>query len=492
MGMPGLHLVGQQVQSQSLSPRLQRAVKLLQMSSLDYAQELTEALAQNPFLADESEDEPAMPPALEVLANPLLASETASKTKDGEVQERPTGEDDGDRAKTDETPAEAVDWSDVSPAQKDSGSLTAVDLMVARTGGLADHLHRQIRLLRLSERQSALAHAIVDLLEEDGYLRADAELLTAPEWLDPPATSVEVNAALGTVQSLDPLGVGARSLEECLLLQVPTMQDPDLERLATQIISGHLRLLANRDLNNLMRHVQASARDVEKICAAIRSFDPRPGLQYSSTEVQYIVPDVIARRHRGRWIAVLNSSVVPRMHLNQRLLELYHSHKKACSELREHMTEARWLVGNIEQRFCTIVAVAQAILDRQTNFLNYGEMGLKPLSLSEIATTVGVHESTVSRVTCNKYIATPCGMYELRHFFSRAMVMPSGAELSGKAIRSLLRDMIAEEPADQPLTDNDIAKMLAKQGLKLARRTVTKYRQAMRIAPANLRKEQPA
>lgn len=491
MGTPGLHLVGQQVQSQKLSPRMQRAVRMLQMSSLDYAHELNEALARNPFLEDEADgDAPALPPTLEALASPALTTEIATNKDDLPSHDVADGLETLTRAE--ESVADLNDWPDASPARVESGSVTAVD-MASSTGGLADHLHRQIGLRKLSQRQWALAHALVDLLEEDGYLRTDPELLTGAEWLDPPATAQEVQDALGIVQSLDPVGIGARSLQECLLLQARQIEDGSVAELATRIISGHLKLVANRDLPNLERHLQASQKDIEKACSAIRSFDPKPGLQHSTEQVQYIVPDVIARRHRGRWIAVLNPAVVPRMHVNRRLIELYKSNKRgSCGRLTEHLAEAQWLTRNIEQRFCTIVAVAQAVLDRQRHFIDYGEMGLKPLSLSEISAAVGVHQSTVSRVTCNKYISTPVGMYELKHFFPRAMVMPSGAEMSGKAIRSLLRDLIAEEPANKPLTDSDITKLLARQGLKLARRTVTKYRQALHIAPAGLRKAQAA
>lgn len=487
MSQLSIHAVAYQKQTQTLSPRLQRAVKLLQMSSLEFAQELSDTLGSNPFIDSDAGEELPLPPSLEVLANPLGIQSATSAHEETYSSEHSSAEVQDERC---EPPPEVGEWSDVSMGTRQTDAFSSpTSELTQGPSRLADYLHSQLGVLRLPPRDLALASAIVELLDDDGYLRCDPYELTAGDWTAPPASDEEVRIALRRVQSLEPTGVGARTLQECLLLQSKAILDASKQQLVERILTSHLRLVASRDCNALAQRLAVSLEEVQAACTAIRQLDPRPGGHYGAPEVQYIRPDVVARRYRGQWIAVLNPAVVPRMQLNGSMVGLFNRHKKETSkQLAEQLQEARWLVSNVEQRFCTIVAVTQAIMDRQQNFLEYGEMAMKPLSLGEIAESVGVHESTVSRVTCNKYLATPSGVVELKRFFSRAMVMPSGAELSGTAIRSLLRDLIAEESPENPLSDTQIAKLLERQGLRLARRTVTKYRQALRIAPAALRR----
>jgi RNA polymerase sigma-54 factor len=228
---------------------------------------------------------------------------------------------------------------------------------------------------------------------------------------------------------------------------------------------------------------------IEVAIAAIRHLDPHPGWRFAEPSVHYITPDVIARKVRGQWKAVLNEAIVPRVRLNRTYVELFQRFRDAQhGELGAHLQEARWTMRNMEQRFSTILGIAQAILKRQQHFLSYGSMAMKPLALRDIAAEVGVHESTVSRVTNNKFMATPCGVFELKYFFSRGMATSSGGSCSPTAIRGLVAEMIAEEPPGEPLSDVEIARQLAQQGLKVARRTVTKYRQALHIEPAERRR----
>ena len=466
-----------QQQTATMSPRLQHAVRLLQMSSLDFAQAVGQALDRNPFLeSEDGEDDAALP---------LVAGDAApASSPEGEAAL-------GAGATADDEPPFEVpgSWTDAPRgAAPEDGDASAMELVAAPVSLFA-HLHAQLDVLPLGERDLALAKAVVESLDEDGYLRSDPRELVAALALDPTASEDELGIAVRRVQSLDPAGVGARSVQECLRLQLDSIACAETKALARRIIESQLRLLAARDAAGIARELGCAQPAVEDACARIRRFDPRPGWRYGGAPASYLTPDVIARRHRRRWVAMLNPAVIPRLRLNREFVDLYRSHRAAAGPgLAEQLHEARWTLRNVEQRFATIVAVAQAIVDRQRHFLDYGEMAMKPLVLKEIADAVGVHESTVSRVTSNKYIATPAGVFELKRFFSRAMVMHDGAECSPTAIRGLVRELIANEPPGRPLSDAELTLMLQRQGLSVARRTVTKYRQALRIEPATRRR----
>ncbi|MDB5947828.1 MAG: rpoN [Ramlibacter sp.] len=444
----------------ALSPRLQQAVRLLQMSSIDFAQVVRGALDTNPFLEiDESQptaDEPI----------PLEAP--------GRLEESGTSSD---------------SWgSDPLPRARLDGSEGVFDTLIAPIS-LAAHLLSQLNVLALSERDRVLASVVVESLDEDGYLRMSLEELEQAVVLLPAADPTELLIALRRVQALDPAGVGARSVAECLELQLHSIADRRQRALASTILKDHLPALAGRDTAGLARRLQADPAAVQAACAAIRRFDPRPGWRYGAPTMQYVTPDVIVRKSRGRWTATLNEAVVPRVRVNRNYADLFRSNRCAGdAELGAHLQEARWTVRNVEQRFSTILSVSQAILKRQQHFLAYGAMAMKPLALREIAEEVGVHESTVSRVTNNKFMATPCGVFELKYFFSRGLATDSGAECSPTAIRSLIAEMIAAESPDRPLSDVELARSLSGQGFQVARRTVTKYRQLLRIEPVERRR----
>jgi RNA polymerase sigma-54 factor len=360
---------------------------------------------------------------------------------------------------------------------------------LAEGTSLASHLLGQLNVMPLPERGLTLACAVALSLDDDGYLRTPLAEVARGLDLRPEPEPDELMIALRQVQALEPAGVAARDVAECLALQLPAIADARPRALAAVILRDHLDALAARDMRALARRIGCEQPDLEAACAAIRRLDPRPGWRYSQASVQYVVPDVTARKIRGRWTAVLNEAVVPRVRLNRSYVDLFQQHRNGeHAELGAHLQEARWTVRNVEQRFSTIVSVAQAILDRQQHFLAYGPMAMKPLALREIAQEVGVHESTVSRVTNNKFMATPCGVFELKYFFSRGLATANGGECSPTAIRGLIREMVAAEPAGQPLSDVDIARQLDGQGLRVARRTVTKYRQLLRIEPAERRR----
>lgn len=447
----------------TLSPRLQRAVRLLQMSSLDFSQVVRDALDNNPFLETEDGD------AVADLSPADDASPVADVPLDGGVDGAGWGAEPVARSRM-------VDGDGV------------FDTLPALTT-LADHLLAQLNLLSLSERDWALAVAVIESLDDDGYLRTPLAEIGALVPLEPPAEPDDLAVALRRVQALDPAGIGARDVVECLVLQLPQIPCDERRALAARILRECVRCLASRDMQAVARRLGVPLADAESACMAIRRLDPRPGWRFGGPSVQYVTPDVIVRKVRGQWTAVLNDAVVPKVRLNRGYAELFRRHRSADNaELGAHLQEARWTVRNVEQRFSTILAVAQAILKRQHRFLAYGAMAMKPLALREIAQEVGVHESTVSRVTNNKFIATPCGVYELKYFFSRGLATASGGECSPTAIRGLIQELIAAESPRQPLSDVEIARQLAVQGLQVARRTVTKYRQLMKIEPADRRR----
>jgi RNA polymerase sigma-54 factor len=447
----------------TLSPRLQRAVRLLQMSSQDFAQVVRDALDSNPFLEPEE-------------STPEI--ETRLPADDG----------------ADTPPSHAELWGQdgLGRARPTDGDTTVFDTLQAHTS-LAAHLLGQLHVMPLSPRDLAIAAALVESLDDDGYLRASLEEVAQAVSDSETPDGEELNVALRLVQSLDPAGVGARSVAECLQLQLAALPPGAACELAREIVRDHLDALATRDVRALARRVGQPAAAVEAACAAIRRLDPHPGWRFSEPSVQYVTPDVIVRRIRGRWTATLNEAVVPRVKLHRDYVELFQRHRQAQhAELGAHLQEARWTVRNVEQRFSTILSVAEAILKRQQHFLTYGPMAMKPLALREIADEVGVHESTVSRVTNNKFMATPCGVFELKYFFSRGLATSNGGECSPTAIRGLIGEMIAAEAPHEPLSDVEIARQLAGQGLQVARRTVTKYRQLLRIEPAERRRQQPS
>lgn len=449
----------------TLSPRLQRAVRLLQMSSLDFSQVVRDALDNNPFL--ETEDGGPAPEVSE--PGDAQAPAVAELPLDGGADGTGWGAEPVARSRM-------VDGDGV------------FDTLQAQTT-LADHLLAQLNLLSLSERDWALAMAVIESLDDDGYLRTPLQEVGDLVPLDPPAEPDELAVALRRVQALEPAGVGARDVVECLLLQLPQVTCERRRALAARILRECVQCLASRDMHAVARRLGVPLADAESACMAIRRLDPRPGWRFGAPSVQYVTPDVIVRKVRGQWTAVLNDAVVPKVRLNRGYAELFRRHRSADNaELGAHLQEARWTVRNVEQRFSTILAVAQAILKRQHRFLAYGAMAMKPLALREIAQEVGVHESTVSRVTNNKFMATPCGVYELKYFFSRGLATASGGECSPTAIRGLIQELIAAEAPTQPLSDVEIARQLAFQGLQVARRTVTKYRQLMKIEPADRRR----
>ncbi|MBS0447023.1 MAG: RNA polymerase factor sigma-54 [Proteobacteria bacterium] len=464
-------------QQATLSPRLQHAVRLLQLSSLDFAQELQTVLSRNPFL-EEEEPEEASEAAGET---GMAAAASADAAFDATSLEPSEADPQASAALPD---GERDPWlADGSMPSGTAGdkAVSALDLTPV-DATLRAHLHAQLSVLPLPMRDLVLARAIVESLDDDGYLRQSLDDAAEGSGLDPRPSNVDLRIALKRVQSLEPAGVAARNVAECLLLQLPTIECPLLRETARRMITAHLDRLAARDVPKLAALLDESQDRVRQACDRIRRLDPRPGWRYGTSQIQYITPDVIVKRVRREWTVALNPAIVPRVRMNQVYADMFARHRDAShGDLAAHLREARWTVHNVEQRFQTILGVAQAIVRRQSRFFDLGPLAMRPLGLREIAEEVGLHESTVSRVTNNKYMATPAGVLELKYFFSRAMTTASGGKFSGTAIRGLIGDMIQAEAPGRPMSDAQIARLLAQQGFMVARRTVTKYRQQLRI-----------
>lgn len=476
----------EQRQHQTLTPRLQQAVRLLQLSSLDFAQEVNQAMGNNPFLEPDETGEAESAATQPNGADPAPLGEAPLAPAPAEM--------------AGEAPAEqgweSEGWSQYGATRRNNGSdndfevsdITPADL------SLRDHLLAQSKWLASSARDRTLMATIIDGLDDDGFLRMELSELKALSGLDPVPDDDEMAIALKLVQSLEPAGIGARDLRECLLLQLREDDDPTsvaVHRLAQRIVAEYLDRLAMRDVSGLARSLGVAEHAVSQAGDLIRRLQPRPGWRFGAANTRFVAPDVVVRKIRGEWTATLNPAVVPKVRLNRMYADLFQSHREARhSDLAAQLQEARWTVRNVEQRFATILRVAQAIVRRQRYFLDYGELAMKPLGLREIADELGLHESTVSRVTNNKYMATPLGVFELKYFFSRALATTSGGTCSATAIRGAIKDMIHEENPKQPLSDAHIARLLARQGLQVARRTVTKYRQMMRMPAYEMRRRQ--
>ena len=481
----------------ALTPQLQQSIRLLQLSTLELNQELEQALADNPLL--ERTDDPlagavrldagggldGRPPGTE----PAPADFVGPDDREG-----PDGPPPGEEAARDHGDDEPAWSSASSPAgAADPDDDHAPRQIAAGNGTLRDHLAGQLAGTRAGPVDRALVEILIDNLDVDGRLEASLEEIREllPETLGiAPET---VSAALKLLQSFDPAGVGARDLPECLLLQLdakargPRPPDPDTLALTRAIVRDHLQLLAARDFTRLRRALQCDDAQLRAAHALIRELSPRPGAAFSSAEATYVVPDVVVRRTRSGWQATLNPDVLPRLRVNEAYAQIVRR-SRAGGEMSAQLQEARWLVRNVQQRYETILRVSQAIVERQKAFFSHGAVAMRPLVLREIADELGLHESTISRVTTQKYMLTPHGTLELKYFFGSHVATEAGGAASSTAIRALIRQMVEAEDPHRPLSDSRIAELLGEQGIVVARRTVAKYRETSNIPPAAQRK----
>jgi len=487
--------LGQQL---TMTPQLQQAIKLLQLSTLDLQREIQEALESNLMLesADEADAE---------VDNAEL--ETSRRGQDAQVDSEVRPEQ---SSMPDDLPVDSS-WSDTydsyiassagtgatsSGAGADGGAELDPFAQHSRPQTLHDHLEWQLNLSRLAPRDRVIADALLDAIDANGYLRAEIDDLVGAI-ADPDANgdeaveADEVEAVLHRIQALDPPGIGARSLRECLLLQLrylPAEQPYRSEAIA--ICENHFSALSRNDLDDLRRHTKLASDTLREALALIRSLHPRPGSLVADVRPEYVIPDVVVQKRQGSWTVELNPETTPRLRVNPGYLKLIRRADDGPDNtcLKTHLQEARWFIKSLASRNDTVLRVATKIVELQQNFFEYGEEAMKPLVLRDVADSLELHESTVSRVTTQKYMHTPRGTFEFKYFFSSHVNTASGGECSSTAIRAFIRKLVAAETPSKPLSDNKIAGILTEQGINVARRTVAKYREAMGIPPSNERK----
>jgi RNA polymerase sigma-54 factor len=489
----------------ALTPQLQQSIRLLQLSTLELHQEVEQMLDQNPFL--EAEEEAASP-----YESPL---ERPSVDRAGEVDEGGGGDaaaepEVAEMRAEDFGTAERLDWEngtegddfdgirETPAAPTGEGDDGEAQDRRAASGSLQDHLRAQIVGMRLGDEDRAALHVLIESLDGDGYL-ADALEEIAERLLEPGADEAardelleRLRCALAWLQSLDPTGVGARSLGECLALQIRATPRCAARTLALRIVDQYLELLARRDLRRLMALTGAAEDTVRQAQTLIVACEPKPGRPFTQAESNIVVPDVIVRKSGRGLTVVLNPDVMPKLRINDLYARAVRgqrgSNGSGHAAMSARLQEARWFMKNIQQRFDTILRVSKAIVERQKAFFTHGAIAMKPLVLREIADELGLHESTISRVTTAKYMATPQGTYELKYFFGSSLSTEAGGNASSTAVRALIQQLVAAEDAKKPLSDSQLSAMLEEQGIQVARRTVAKYREALKIAPASLRR----
>lgn len=456
----------------ALTPQLQQALRLLQLSAMEFAQEMGEALVNNPFLEESApKSDTPHPTSSSTLAEPAAPTTPAAPeaSPDTEGEERYSYESPSfGSGSSGDVENDRTDWSEPEPS-------------------LQAHLRNQLMLQQMGGRDHALTHLIVDALDDDGYLKVSFEELAALVSADGGMEADELRAALRLVQTLEPAGVGARDLQECLMLQLQARPErgPAWE-CACKIVQNHLPVLAAHELGKLQQQLVCDEKTLHQAIALIRSLDPKPGHRYGRGDARFVIPDIIVTKLRGKWAVNLNPAVVPRLRINRSYADAVSG--AGHSFLSKQLQEARWLLRSMEQRLVTIQRVAEAIVQKQRAFLEYGEVAMKPLALKHIAAQLNLHESTVCRVTNNKYMSTPRGVYEFKHFFSRQLATEAGGACSATAVRALLKELITTEDPARPLSDAKLATLLSEQGLRVARRTITKYRTLMRVPSVEVRR----
>jgi RNA polymerase sigma-54 factor len=484
--------LGQQL---TMTPQLQQAIKLLQLSTLDLQQEIQSVLDSNPMLelGDEGEEsQPEQPVEFNSGNHELLHEVAGTDTSDREVEEIAANWDD---SVPEDLPVDTR-WDD---AYQNSGAGTAsgggdddfdLDARNSAVESLQDHLRWQLNLTRVSATDHMLALAIIDAIDPNGRLTASPEELL--EGLaDADVELDEIVAVLHRIQQFDPPGVAARDLRECLLIQLQQMApDTPWLREARLVVDKHILLLGSRDYAQLMRRARLKENELREVLKLIQTLNPNPGEMIAAGGTEYIVPDVFVRKLRGRWTVELNPDIAPRLRINANYAALVRRADSSSDNtyLRDNLQEARWFLKSLQSRNETLLKVATQIVEHQRGFFEYGEEAMKPLVLHDIAEAVGMHESTISRVTTQKYMHTPRGIFELKYFFSSHVATESGGECSSTAIRALIKKMVAAENPRKPLSDSKITELLSEQGIIVARRTIAKYREALAIPPSNERK----
>lgn len=477
----GLQLkMGQQL---AMTPQLQQAIKLLQLSTLDLQQEIQNALDENPLLQQDDDSG---------LAEVNTEQEDSSQV---DTSDALTKQEFSDDLPIENSWEESFTPAPTTSVSSGSSSYEGEDTVYQgeSSESLQDHLIWQMQLTPFTETDLMIATAIIDSIDESGYLTTSCESI-----LDSLKTELneleldEIQAVLKRVQHFDPIGVAARSTQECLQIQLNHLskQTPWREE-ALMILDLHMDLLANRDYRTLARKTKLKEAQLAEIMRLIQSLEPRPGNQIEESKAQYIVPDVYVKKIHGQWRVSLNPDCDANLSINQQYADLRKTNisKTDSQFIKGHLQEAKWFIKSLESRNETLLKVSNCIVQQQQAFFEYGDEAMKPMVLNDVALEVEMHESTISRVTTQKFMHTPRGIYELKFFFSSHVATESGGECSSTAIRALIKKMVAAEIPNKPLSDNKITLLLEEQGIKVARRTIAKYRESLGIPPSNQRKQ---
>ncbi|GAA4901627.1 RNA polymerase factor sigma-54 [Ferrimonas pelagia] len=488
--------LGQQL---TMTPQLQQAIRLLQLSTLDLQQEIQEALESNPLLESSDEFEQQTENNDNNTDGTASDNNTSSETSSDEGFEPTeqaaieTPEALSQTDMSDDLPLDST-WDDVysaAPAPMASAIRDDDSQYQGETSmDLQSHLIWQMELTPMTDTDRAIATTIIDAIDEHGYLTVSAEEILEAQGADEIELD-EVIAVLKRVQQFDPVGCASRDLAECLQIQLAQLPaETPWKAEAIILLQQHMDLLANRDFRTLLRRTRLKEDELRDAMALIQSLTPRPGSSIAASESQYVIPDVSVSKKQGRWVVELNPDAMPKLRINEQYAALSRGARNNGDSqfVRGHLQDAKWFIKSLESRNDTLMKVANCIVQYQQGFLEYGDEAMKPMVLNDVAEAVDMHESTISRVTTQKYMHTPRGIFELKYFFSSHVSTDGGGECSSTAIRALIKKLVAAESPKKPLSDSKMAQLLAEQGIQVARRTIAKYREALSIPPSNQRK----
>lgn len=481
---PSLQLkLGQQL---AMTPQLQQAIRLLQLSTLDLQQEIQEALDSNPLLE------------VEEAGDDVSHTEDKSRNEEKETaaeSTEPEVKDSSDLIEKSEISSELeidTTWDDVYSANTGNTGLALDDdtpvYQGETTQSLHDYLIWQLDLTPFSETDRTIALALIDAIDDYGYLTMSLQDIL--ESFDLEELEIEeIEAVRKRIQQFDPLGVASINLQDCLLLQLATYpEDTPWLNEAKLVLTNHIDQLGNRDYKLIIKETKLKESELRDILQLIQQLDPRPGSRIATEHAEYVIPDVSVFKEHGKWVVTINPDSVPRLRVNQQYAALGKGNSADSQYIRSNLQEAKWLIKSLESRNETLLKVAKCIVEHQRDFFEYGEEAMKPMVLNDVALDVDMHESTISRVTTQKYMHTPRGIFELKYFFSSHVNTDNGGECSSTAIRALIKKLVAAENSAKPLSDSKIAALLADQGIQVARRTIAKYRESLGIASSSQRK----
>ncbi|KHD25277.1 RNA polymerase factor sigma-54 [Vibrio caribbeanicus] len=481
---PSLQLkLGQQL---AMTPQLQQAIRLLQLSTLDLQQEIQEALDSNPLLEVEESGDDA----------PIAEDKGSSEDKEPTVDvAEPDVKDSSELIEKSEISSELeidTTWEDVYSANTGSTGIALDDdapvYQGETTESLHDYLTWQLDLTPFSDTDRTIAMAIIDAVDDYGYLTVSSQDIL--ESFDNEEIEIEeIEAVRKRIQQFDPLGVASLNLQDCLLLQLATFpEDTPWLSEAKLVLTNHIDQLGNRDYKLIIKETKLKEAELRETLKLIQQLDPRPGSRITTEHAEYVIPDVSVFKDHGKWVVTINPDSVPKLKVNQQYAALGKGNSADSQYIRSNLQEAKWLIKSLESRNETLLKVAKCIVEHQRDFFEYGEEAMKPMVLNDVALDVDMHESTISRVTTQKFMHTPRGIFELKYFFSSHVSTDNGGECSSTAIRALIKKLVAAENSAKPLSDSKIAALLADQGIQVARRTIAKYRESLGIAPSSQRK----